>query len=135
MIISFNIKNRNDYQKIFIDPPAVSTVTRGSFRMRLKKILTIGFFVFLLMQQKWKKLPFSNKSFTYQKLLGLKIYRTRAIRPRSIYSIFHFLGCGLFEKTVYSRRWSIKIEDIPDLYRFMYHANLLLIQQFGIGLF
>ena len=34
-------------------------------------------------------------------------YRTRAIRPRSIYSIFHFFACGLFEKAVYSRRRSI----------------------------
>ena len=33
-------------------------------------------------------------------------YRTRAIRPQSIYSIFHFFACGLFEKAVYSRRRS-----------------------------
>ena len=39
-----------------------------------------------------------------------KIYRTRAIRLlRSIYSISHFFACGLFEKAVYSRRYSISL--------------------------
>ena len=40
-------------------------------------------------------------------LLKLAIYRTRAIRPRSICFIFRFFVCGLFEKAVYSRKWFI----------------------------
>ena len=37
---------------------------------------------------------------------SIEKYRTCAIRPRSIYSIFHFFACDLFKKAVYSRRRS-----------------------------
>ena len=30
-----------------------------------------------------------------------KTHRTHSIRPRSVYSFFHFFACGLFEKAFY----------------------------------
>ena len=44
----------------------------------------------------------------------LTIYRTRTIRPRSIYSIFHIFVCGLFEMAVYSRRRTYRARTVSN---------------------
>ena len=56
------------------------------------------FYILWLFWKTWKLREI--QLFLYQ-------YRTRAIRPRSIYSIFHFFASGLFKKVVYSRRRSV----------------------------
>ena len=61
MIISFNIKNKNDYQKIFIDP-LISTVQRSR-----AECFTVLFFTFFA--QSSQTIIFKNAPFSLSKLL------------------------------------------------------------------
>ena len=88
---------------------------RGNFEFLKTELFSYFFPLFI------KRVPYAriNSLQIYPLLiqkhsLKRKEVDLQEIRLRSIYSIFHFFACGLFEKAVYSRRWSIQLTFQPS---------------------